>query len=351
MERKGKDEKSQRISERNSVVHVGTLRNVIGVNRKSILGLWLICICLSPFSESLAVERDISGGLSHYIMGVMYDDLGDVDAAVEEYRQALHADKRALMIRLNLATALIRQNNTDAAIAELKKASRYAPDAVEPHAILALIYSSQNNQEKATQEYEFALKNAAKLQPKNAVVYKNLGLIYMQQRKLDQARETFELIVEMQPDDEQLHFILASIYHELKEYDRCEEALKTALELRLDFHQALNFLGYLYVEQSRNLDEAERMIRAALEAEPVNGAYVDSLGWLFYQRGEYRKALVELQKAVLFLEDPVIYDHLGDTHFKLENVDEAIKAWERSLELDPKQKEVKKKIRRNKRRR
>ena len=314
--------------------------------------MWLtLVLCLGPKGESLAVEKDVSRGLSHYIMGVMYDDLGDIDAAVQEYRRALELDKRAVIIRLNLAMALIKQNNPDAAIAELKKASRYAPDSVEPHAILALIHSSRNNQEEATREYEIALKNALKLQPRNAAIYKNLGLIYLHQRKFDEALEIFELVVNLRPDDAHAHFILASIYHELKDFDRCEQALKTVLKLQVDFHPALNFLGYLYVEQSRNLDEAERMIRAALEAEPVNGAYVDSLGWLFYQRGEYESALEQLEKAVLFLDDPVIFDHLGDTHLKLDNPAEAVKAWERSLELDPKQKKVRQKIHRSKKRR
>jgi predicted Zn-dependent protease len=111
-----------------------------------------------------------------------------------------------------------------------------------------------------------------------------------------------------------------------------EKELRRALELKPDFHQALNFLGYLYVEENRNLDEAETMIRKALELEPDNGAYVDSLGWLYFKKGNASESLKELQKASLLLEDPVIYDHLGDVYLKINDRAKAKLNWEKSLE-------------------
>lgn len=295
-------------------------------------------------SEALAVEKQMARALSHYIMGVMYDDLGELDIAVDEYRKALQSDKQAAGVRLNLAAALIKKNELGQAITELHTVSRYYPDAVEPHAILALIYSSQDKIDEATAEYEAALKKATKLQPKNAAIYKNLGLVYLQQKRFEEARATYELVISLNPDDAQAYFALASICHELREPDRAEAYLKKTLELRPDFHQALNFLGYLYVEANRNLDEAETMILKALEMEPVNGAYVDSLGWLYFQRGEFERALEYLQKASLFLDDPVIYDHLGEAYSKLGQPGKAVEAWQKSLELDPAQKEIKRKI-------
>lgn len=305
----------------------------------------LACVwCLAVQEPAGAFEKKMSRALSHYIMGVMYDDLGELDTAILEYRQALRSDTHAVGVRLDLAAALIKKNELSQAIAELKTVARYSPEAVEPHAILALIYSSQDKLDEATAEYELALVKASKLQPKNVAIYKNLGLVYLQQERLQEARAVYELVVQLAPDDAAGHFVLASVYQELREPERVETHLKRALALRPDFHQALNFLGYFYVEEGRNFEEAQSLILKALEMEPINGAYIDSLGWLYFQQGEFGKSLEYLQKASLFLDDPVIYDHLGDAYLKLGETVKAVESWRKSLELDPKQQEVNRKI-------
>ncbi|MCM8780784.1 MAG: hypothetical protein NC908_02535, partial [Candidatus Omnitrophica bacterium] len=89
---------------------------------------------------------------------------------------------------------------------------------------------------------------------------------------------------------------------------------------------------------------AETMIRKALEIEPNNGAYIDSLGWFYFKKGRYEEALRELKKAVSFLDDPVIYEHLGDTYFIMGDKENAKLNWQRSLNLDPQQIKVKEKL-------
>jgi Flp pilus assembly protein TadD len=106
----------------------------------------------------------------------------------------------------------------------------------------------------------------------------------------------------------------------------------------------LNYLGYLYVEENRNLETAETMIRKALELDSDNGAYIDSLGWLYFKRGKIKEALKELEKASALLADPVIYEHLGDAYFKTKELEKARANWQESLKLDPHQDKVKKKI-------
>src|SRR5207247_1682915 len=78
---------------------------------------------------------------------------------------------------------------------------------------------------------------------------------------------------------------------------------------------ALNYLGYTYAEMGVRLDEAEKLIRRALEIEPDDGFYVDSLGWVYYQRGDYRRAVEHLERAVeLAGDDPTVAEHLGDAY-------------------------------------
>ncbi len=86
------------------------------------------------------------------------------------------------------------------------------------------------------------------------------------------------------------------------------------------------------------------MIRKALESDPENPAYIDSLGWFYFKKGKFREALNELIRAVSLLEDPVIYEHLGDVYFKINDLDNARFNWQKSLNLDPEQKGIKDKL-------
>lgn len=305
-------------------------------------------LCLTAFlllnHKVWALDKKTSDSISHYIMGIVYQDLGDTDKAIEEYKNALKTDNEASLIHLNLAASLIKKNDLPQAVEELKTTVKLDPEAIEPHAILALLYSTQEKADLAAAEYEIALKNAAKINPKNLEIYKSLGALYIQQKKYKDARETYKLAVELAPSDASARFYLGSIYSELKERDLAVKELKEALKLKSDYHEALNYLGYLYVERGENLEEAEALIRKALELQSNNGAYIDSLGWLYFKQGKAQEALKQLEKASSLIEDPVVYDHLGDVYCRLGQLDKARESWQKSLNLDDKQDKVKEKI-------
>ena len=84
------------------------------------------------------------------------------------------------------------------------------------------------------------------------------------------------------------------------------------------------------------------MIRKAVEAEPDNGAYRDSLGWALYRLGRYEEAIAELVKAAEKQPDGVIFDHLGDAYQKFHQPDKAREAWTRAAELLRKEKDEEK---------
>jgi len=309
-------------------------------------GIFCACLLLSLSvnTKSFALDKKASSALSHYIMGVVHEDLGDIDKAIEEYKKALNTDKDSLSIHLNLACSYLKKNDFPSAIEELKASIEIDPEAIEPHAILALIYTSAQKPELARREYEVALKCAAKQHPENADIYKTLGILYLQAGKVKEAEEAYLTAVKLSPDDPQARFYLATIYNELKKDELAEKELERAIALKPDYHEAMNFLGYLYVEQDKNLSKAGDLIRMALKLEPDNGAYIDSLGWLYFKNGKYKEALKELKKASSLAEDPVIYDHIGDTYFRLNDAANARSNWEKCLELDPKNDSVRKKI-------
>ena len=307
-----------------------------------------MCLLSAAFirTDSFALDRKspCSAALSHYIMATVRENFGDMDNAVYEYKKALSADFESSAIHLGLASAYIKKNNIPQAVGELNFAATYDPQAVEPRAILTLLYSVQNNPKMAAHQYEIALKNASILQPKNVDIYKSQGVIYLRQERWQEAESVYKTILDISDQDSQAHFYLGGIYNKLKKSGLAEKELKRALELKPDYHEALNFLGYLYVEENTNLLQAEAMIRKALEMSPENGAYVDSLGWFYFKKGRYQEAIKMLEKASLLADNPVIYDHLGDGYQKINDFQKAKINWEESLRLDPKQKRIRDKI-------
>ena len=289
-------------------------------------------------------EKEDTRSLSHYILGGYCEGLGDLAGAVQEYQKALVTDPGSSWLHLNLAAVFIQKENPDLAVEELKQAINLAPEAVPPHALLALVYALQDKADLAAGEYELALENAVKDEPKNIDIYKGLGAIYLQQKKLKQAESIFKLVVGMAPADAQAHFYLSIIYYNLEDYSSAENELKSAIKLKPDYPEALNFLGYFYLEQDKNIDQAGLMIQQALVFDPENGAYLDSLGWFYYKKGNLKEALSYLERAASFLTDPAIYDHLGDVFLKLGNFDSAKLNWEKSLKLNSSADKVKAKL-------
>ncbi|HVU90435.1 MAG TPA: tetratricopeptide repeat protein [Pirellulales bacterium] len=129
--------------------------------------------------------------------------------------------------------------------------------------------------------------------------------------------------------------ILSNLCATREDMRQAEELLEQVLDEYPENTGALNDLGYLWVEQHKNLDRALRMIEQAIEADPDNEAYLDSLGWAYFQTGRFAEAVEELKKAVAAGgDDPdgTILDHLGDACEKAGQPDAARAAWQRAIE-------------------
>ncbi|RJO64629.1 MAG: tetratricopeptide repeat protein [Candidatus Omnitrophota bacterium] len=325
---------------KNNQVNVMRFRiNKIGI---LLIGAW--CVFFFLRAEALAFDKKFSQALSHYIMAGVFENEGDLELATKEYKKAIRIDRNNPSFHFNLGMNYLKKNDVASAVQELNTTARLDPEAVEPHALLSAIYYSDNKIEDANRELEIALERASVREPKNISIYKTLGMMYLQQKRFKEAEKTYRSILALAPDDNEAHFYLGSVYSELGNNAGAIEELKQALQLKADYHEALNFLGYLYVEQNTNLQEAERLIKKAVELQPDNGAYIDSLGWLYFKKGRAKDALKELERAKDLLSDPVIYDHLGDVYFKLNDFKNAKTSWQESLKLDPRQKTVEEKL-------
>ncbi|MEZ5894363.1 MAG: tetratricopeptide repeat protein [Parvularculaceae bacterium] len=122
----------------------------------------------------------------------------------------------------------------------------------------------------------------------------------------------------------------------LDRWPDAEKDLKRAVEVAPKQATALNYLGYSWAERGENIDEAFKLIEQAVAIEPNSGAFIDSLGWAHYQRGDYAEAVGHLEHAAsLEPGDPTVTDHLGDAYWRLGREKEAGYEWKRVLELEP----------------
>jgi tetratricopeptide (TPR) repeat protein len=80
------------------------------------------------------------------------------------------------------------------------------------------------------------------------------------------------------------------------------------------------------------LQEAQELITKALDQDPNNGAFLDSLGWVYYRQGKLGEAERLLIRAIERVsKDPTVHDHLGDVYFRQGKTKDAIAQWESSL--------------------
>ena len=127
----------------------------------------------------------------------------------------------------------------------------------------------------------------------------------------------------------------------------CKDFLKI-LELVPDQPDVLNYLGYSWIEQNINLDQAKKFILKAADIRPMDPYIIDSLGWAYFNLKEYDKAVKELERAInLKPTDPIINDHLGDAYLKVNRELEAIYQWKKAIDFKPEndlEKKIEKKI-------
>ncbi|WP_246725254.1 tetratricopeptide repeat protein, partial [Beijerinckia sp. L45] len=159
-----------------------------------------------------------------------------------------------------------------------------------------------------------------------------LGNSQRVQKKFPEAIETYTkaLAVSTKPEKVNwpLFYFRGISYERAKMWPKAEADFRKGLVLFPDQPLILNYLGYSFVDQGMNLDEAFKMLHKAVELRPSDGYVVDSLGWALFKLGKYDEAVKELERAIdLKPGDPTINDHLGDAYWKIGRKLEAHFQW------------------------
>ncbi len=165
--------------------------------------------------------------------------------------------------------------------------------------------------------------------------YLNIAQVYERGRRYKEAEEAAraaEVLPGQPRENEMVWFLLGAIYERQKFFDKAEEQFKKVLAVNPKNAPVLNYYGYMLGDLGIRLDEAEALVQKALKEDPFNGAYLDSLGWIYFKENKLGASESTLRKAVeRERHDATIHSHLGDLYAKLGRGDLAAAEWEKSL--------------------
>ena len=255
--------------------------------------------------------------------------------ALEEFQLVIaehdHKDPHVLMARIYEI-----HGRLDNAVKEFEKLRKMEPQSMDILLYTARLYSLMKNTQRAVD----LLNKAVAIEPDKDRLYHSLALAYMAQNDNAKAIESMGKALTLNPKKDSYYFELGALMEKEGDYKGAIENMRQAIELNPLHSNAHNFLGYMYALEGRDLDMALDHLKKALTTQPKNGYFLDSLGWIYFKKGESEKALTQIQKALIYTDpDPILYDHLGDILFSLKNYDEARGAWKNSLFLTVNQKE------------
>jgi Flp pilus assembly protein TadD len=249
------------------------------------------------------------------IMRILTGKILEVDQRFEDanfqFKNVSESSTFKQSAQMRIAANYHDMGRTDEAIAIARGVAKARSQDPEPHHAIGDYLRTTEHYKEAISEYDEAIRRAGILKPIHWQLFYKRGIVL----------------------------------ERINAFKKSEADFLKALELQPDQPFVLNYLGYSWIEQGRNLSKAQDMIRKAVTLRPNDGYIIDSLGWVYYQIGNYNDAVIELERAVQFRpEDPVINDHLGDAFWQVGRKNEARFQWLHSLSLKP-DKEVEKRVR------
>jgi tetratricopeptide (TPR) repeat protein len=250
----------------------------------------------------IALELDPKNDKARLFLGSVLEDVERTQEAAAHYAMITQDSPYTVSARLSEANLRFDADEDDAGIAILEGIYKSHPSRVTQESI-GRAYLILEDYEKALPSYNALIAGMSEEELQKNPQPKYLrGICLERLGRWEEAVVDFEYVLKHKPDNA----------------------------------DALNYLGYTWVDKGVNLNRAFEMIRKAVELEPKSGAIIDSLGWAHYKLGQYSEARLKLEDAVeRSPNSATIIDHLGDVYWKLGRHREAGYQWERALDFEP----------------
>lgn len=236
-----------------------------------------------------------------YLLGRIFKSINDNERALKYFKKVNDYSFVSHDAKIAYAETLYDLEGINNSFEYLNNFKKLFPDNINYTRTLAELFYKANNFEKSIEYYDLIFQNIEKIE------FKHWPLFYSSGIALERG----------------------------KKWKRAEKQFLAALQFVPNNPQVLNYLGYSWIDQGINIQQAMKMIAKAAEQRPNDGYIIDSLGWAYFQIGNYEIAVTNLEKAVELVSDSIIIDHLGDALYFSGRKLEAIFQWKRALEFDP----------------
>jgi tetratricopeptide (TPR) repeat protein len=284
------------------------------------------------------VTRDVKEGAAEALFGLggAGTRQGDELAALIYLRLALFLRPDHDLAAVTVANLFEDLKRNDEAIRAYELVPTSSPMRESAEIQAALEMDSIGRSDEALSR----LRDIVAAHPNDAEAWSALGSLQRAMKKFEDGAAAYDKAIALTgPPDRSnwaLFYFRGICYERSKQWPKAEADFKKALELFPDQPLVLNYLGYSWVDQGVNLDEAFKMLRRAVDLRPSDGYIVDSLGWAHYKLGHYEDATRELEKAIdLKPADPVVNDHLGDAYWRVNRRIEARFQWNHARDMQP----------------
>jgi tetratricopeptide (TPR) repeat protein len=268
---------------------------------------------------------------------------GDELASLIYLRLALALRPDLDFAAVSVANLLSDLKRGDEAVAAYLNVSKTSPLAESAEIQAAIEYDGLDKTDKGLE----LMKQVVKDHPDDPEAWSALGTLQRSSKDFAAAAQSYDKAISLLPAPEKSHWVLfyfrGIAYERTHQWPKAEADFKEALSLYPDEPVVLNYLGYSWVDQGVNLEEAFKMLRRAVDLKPTDGYIVDSLGWANFKLGHYDEATRDLERAVdLKPVDPVVNDHLGDAYWRVGRRIEAHFQWNHARDFGPEPDDLKK---------
>lgn len=325
----------------------GTARRLIAQNGKNPRGYYALAEALEErqkFREVVdaltpAVVQFRGGANAAFPLGMLLPHLGFSHLRLGEYEKAIAVFEEAKklapedsMVAGFLIQSVLSAKRYTQAI-DLAKAARSAYPAETLK--FAQLESQALRDSGKVDEGLALLQDVLKQKAEDPLVHLALAQAYVDVKRGPQAVRVLQDAQAKFPSNPRPAFELGAVFERQRKYADAEAAFREALQRDPEHAPSLNYLGYMLAVRGERLTESVQYIKKALELEPENGSYLDSLGWAYFKDGKLDLAEQNLRKAsAQLMTNAVVQDHYGDVLFRMGRIQDAIDAWTRALAGD-----------------
>jgi tetratricopeptide (TPR) repeat protein len=305
---------------------------------------------LARLDEILDIDRknpDIE-----VLIGDIYLQKNEASKALEYYHSVLTQDSVGIDTKIRIAESLLERSQKDSSLVGyarpiIEVIRNEWPTDWRPYWFLGFVGFSTRNDSLALVNF----RKVTELNPGNADAWYYVGTIYFRLEQNDSAAKALEKSIEINPRNVDFLGALALTYDSMKKYADSDRTYEQAMKLDPHNHIILNNYSYSLAERGIQLERALQMAEEAVEKQPENSSYLDTIGWIYFKLGKYDEARKYIEKAVQ-LRDAVgengatLNEHLGDVFYKLDQKEKALEFWKRALQMNEKNQALKAKIER-----